>query len=142
MIEARPFLSLIAALALGACVAHHAPPVATPAAAAGPPGEVVAVAVEGDRATCSSGQSCALSCPEGDCDLDCASGSTCQASCDGGNCAMHCAAGATCTFSCNGGDCEQACGGATCASTCEGECTVVGVGLTTPPVPAEDADGE
>lgn len=64
---------------------------------------------------------CAHSCPQGNCTFVCGSGATCDDSCSGAGCTFICAAGSTCLDSCSGGNCTFACDpAATCSNTCTG----------------------
>ena len=88
------------------------------APAAGGRGRVVSA---GYRASCTTGEVCALSCPDGDCVMECGAGAVCDFSCSGGDCRTECAPGAVCDSTCSGGDCPMRCApGAVCEFGCAG----------------------
>lgn len=80
--------------------------------------------------SCSAGQMCNLTCPEGDCEMACHAGANCTFACPGGDCRMSCDSGGNCRFSCAGGDCRFTCAlGSSCSTSCSGDgCSCSGPG--------------
>lgn len=75
----------------------------------------------GTPCECPAGDTCAMTCTGGSCDVTCREQSTCKIGCTGGSCKVRCSANARCDVGCTGGACTSVCDqGSTCPVSCTG----------------------